>query len=153
MPETRTLRLQQAMASLVLDEDEFAQIVPELSALEVASARGAVDDVMRECRMYWRAHMNERIAAALAVRGWTVATAESCTGGLIGDTLTDRAGSSAYFMGGTYGVDGGPLGFRASFNTPANYRAYYDFNGDGLVETVDNLQFRNRFNRPLTWTT
>ena len=49
--------------------------------------------------------------------------------------------------------NGGPLGFRASFNTPANYRPYYDVNGDGVVETTDNLQFRNRFNRPLTWTT
>ena len=34
------------------------------------------------------------IAAALA-RGWTVATAESCTGGLVAGTLTAVAGSSA----------------------------------------------------------
>jgi nicotinamide-nucleotide amidase len=31
--------------------------------------------------------------------GKTVATAESCTGGLIGKRLTDHAGSSAYFLG------------------------------------------------------
>jgi PncC family amidohydrolase len=37
----------------------------------------------------------ERLTAA----GQTVATAESCTGGLIAKRLTDRAGSSAYFMG------------------------------------------------------
>lgn len=30
----------------------------------------------------------------------TIATAESCTGGLISDRITDIAGSSAYFLGG-----------------------------------------------------
>ena len=30
----------------------------------------------------------------------TVATAESCTGGLLASRITDIAGSSAYFMGG-----------------------------------------------------
>ena len=38
-------------------------------------------------------------AAALA-RGVTVGTAESCTGGLIGHSLTAVAGSSDYYVGG-----------------------------------------------------
>jgi PncC family amidohydrolase len=38
-------------------------------------------------------------AAALA-RGLTVSTAESCTGGLIGHSLTAIAGSSDYYLGG-----------------------------------------------------
>lgn len=37
---------------------------------------------------------------ALKARGWTLATAESCTGGLIGHLLTEIAGSSAYYLGG-----------------------------------------------------
>ena len=36
----------------------------------------------------------------LVARGWRLATAESCTGGLIGSRITDIPGSSAYFVGG-----------------------------------------------------
>ena len=35
-----------------------------------------------------------------ARRGWTVATGESCTGGMLASRLVDRAGSSAYVLGG-----------------------------------------------------
>ena len=42
----------------------------------------------------------EAVAEALTRRGKTVATAESCTGGGVAKRLTDRAGSSAYFLGG-----------------------------------------------------
>ena len=45
----------------------------------------------------------------------------------------------------------GAGGFRAAFNNAANYKSWFDFNGDGVINTADNLQFRNRFNRPLTW--
>lgn len=41
------------------------------------------------------------VARLLIERGETVATAESCTGGLLGAAFTDIAGSSAYFQGGT----------------------------------------------------
>ncbi|WP_028058553.1 competence/damage-inducible protein A [Candidatus Solirubrobacter pratensis] len=44
------------------------------------------------------ATIDELVADALA--GRTVATAESCTGGLMAARLTDRAGSSAYVLGG-----------------------------------------------------
>ena len=42
----------------------------------------------------------ERIGALLQERGMTVATAESCTGGLIASMLTSLPGSSAYFIEG-----------------------------------------------------
>lgn len=41
----------------------------------------------------------ERLQGICLGRGLTVALAESCTGGLIADTITEIAGSSAYFMG------------------------------------------------------
>jgi nicotinamide-nucleotide amidase len=40
------------------------------------------------------------LADALRARGWTMATAESCTGGLIGATCTGLAGSSDWFERG-----------------------------------------------------
>ncbi len=42
--------------------------------------------------------IDEQVAGLLA--GHTIATAESCTGGGLATRLTDRAGSSAYFLGG-----------------------------------------------------
>ena len=46
---------------------------------------------------------------------------------------------------------GSGLQFRGAFNNPANYKAYFDFNGDGLINSGDNLQFRSRFNKLLSW--
>ncbi len=40
------------------------------------------------------------IGDLLRKKGWTLAIAESCTGGLICDRITDVSGSSDYFMGG-----------------------------------------------------
>jgi len=40
------------------------------------------------------------IGDLLRETGWTVSIAESCTGGLICDRITDVSGSSDYFMGG-----------------------------------------------------
>lgn len=41
-----------------------------------------------------------RLAEALLARGWMLATAESCTGGLIAAACTDMSGSSAWFERG-----------------------------------------------------
>lgn len=46
------------------------------------------------------AEIVEELAAALLARGWLLATAESCTGGLIAGACTDLAGSSHWFERG-----------------------------------------------------
>lgn len=64
--------------------------------------------------------MEDVVGEALIARGWRIATAESCTGGLVAKRLTDIAGSSRYMERGfvTYsnesktallGVDAGTL--------------------------------------------
>jgi nicotinamide-nucleotide amidase len=47
------------------------------------------------------------VGAGLVARGLTLAVMESCTGGLLGDTITNVAGSSRYFRGGivSYATD------------------------------------------------
>ena len=47
-----------------------------------------------------RPPVEEEIGPLLRRRGWTLATAESCTGGGIGTRVTAVSGSSAYFQGG-----------------------------------------------------
>jgi nicotinamide-nucleotide amidase len=44
--------------------------------------------------------IDDLVAGTLLERGLTIATAESCTAGLLAGRLTDRAGSSAYVVGG-----------------------------------------------------
>jgi nicotinamide-nucleotide amidase len=44
--------------------------------------------------------LDEVVAAGFSDRGLTVATAESCTGGLLAARLTERPGSSAWVLGG-----------------------------------------------------
>ncbi len=44
--------------------------------------------------------LEEIVGRGLTVKGYTIATAESCTGGLIATRITDIAGSSTYFLEG-----------------------------------------------------
>ena len=54
---------------------------------------------------YDDATLESVVGEMLAERGETVATAESCTGGLLGSRITDVAGSSRYFRGGVVCYD------------------------------------------------
>jgi len=44
--------------------------------------------------------LTSAVAAAFSQRGWTLAVAESCTGGMLAASLTDLAGSSQWFERG-----------------------------------------------------
>jgi PncC family amidohydrolase len=44
--------------------------------------------------------LEKAIGDLLREKGWTLSIAESCTGGLICDRITNVSGSSDYFMGG-----------------------------------------------------
>jgi PncC family amidohydrolase len=44
--------------------------------------------------------LETQIGSILHERGWKLALAESCTGGLVGNRITNVPGSSEYFLGG-----------------------------------------------------
>jgi PncC family amidohydrolase len=51
--------------------------------------------------------MASRIQSAMIARGLTLTTAESCTGGLVGNILTEVPGSSGYYVGGLISYSNG----------------------------------------------
>lgn len=72
------------------------------------AAREALESVVASCRsrvgpiIFGRdgESLASVVGAMLAERGLMLATAESCTGGLLGARITDVAGSSAWYAGG-----------------------------------------------------
>lgn len=82
-------------------------------AADEAGALALIDPLESELRRRLGKYIygcdDETLAVAvgkeLAARGWTVAVAESCTGGLVGEMLTEVPGSSRYFLGGVIAYD------------------------------------------------
>jgi PncC family amidohydrolase len=65
------------------------------------------------------------VGKALRHRGWRLATAESCTGGLLGHLLTNVPGSSTYYVGGvvSYAYDAKVRLLGVSWDTLEEYGA------------------------------
>ena len=62
---------------------------------------GQIEDRLGDAIFAFRGEtMEEVVGLRLAVNGFTLAVAESCTGGLIAERLTEVPGSSSYFMEG-----------------------------------------------------
>ena len=85
LPGTRGVDLRVQAADAAALERAEAAIAAEVGA--ALYARADVDLV-------------EVVAEALRARGWRLAAAESCTGGLLAQRITSFAGASDYFLGG-----------------------------------------------------
>ena len=80
----------------------------EVDLRPAPGAEDAADDLAAALAERHESHLvsmdgrttDEILARELLVRGWTVATGESCTGGMLASRLVDRAGSSDYVAGG-----------------------------------------------------
>ena len=66
---------------------------------EVDRAHGILEPMVSRW-VYRGPDLVDDLAAALLAQGSTLATAESCTGGLLGKRLTDLPGSSRWYLGG-----------------------------------------------------
>ncbi len=85
--------------------------------------------------------LEQQVIAALKAHGLTLATAESCTGGLTAKRLTDVPGASAVFLGGvvsyTNGVKERVLG--VPHGTLEAYSAVSDPTARAMAEGVRTL--------------
>jgi nicotinamide-nucleotide amidase len=108
--------IDEAVAGLVPPEEArlaFRAAFPQVAVR--VSAHGTREDAERRVKIYGdkiaarlgaviyaegNATMEARVGELLRERGKTLATAESCTGGLLGNRLTNVPGSSTYYSGG-----------------------------------------------------
>jgi PncC family amidohydrolase len=91
--------------ALTLDEDELLALGDAISAPDRALIASALPAAHADLRLRWRSHAVRRIGAAMQSRGWRLASAESCTGGGIGDAITNEPGVSSWYLGGIVAYD------------------------------------------------
>ena len=83
-------------------------LTARIRAREATTTIEELDDVERQVRKAWEPwvfgtgddSLQGALAGEFSDRGLTLATAESCTGGLIGTMLTEVPGSSTWYLGG-----------------------------------------------------
>src|SRR3954453_14951824 len=113
---------------------------------EQASIYRAFEDVVRERHAGTLfsddgTSVDQQVAAMLRERGWSIATAESCTGGLLAARITDPPGASDYFPGGVVVYD------RAAKEELGVSPAILDAHGEVSVESARELADRVRERR------
>jgi nicotinamide-nucleotide amidase len=90
------LRISSLAESPAMAEEAIAPVEAKIKAIAGLDYFGADDDSLASV-----------VGQLLIKRGETLAVAESCTGGGIGQMLTTVPGSSAYFLGGIISYDNG----------------------------------------------
>jgi nicotinamide-nucleotide amidase len=90
------VRFPETMVKIVVRDPDRAAAEARLAAID-----GAVRERLGD-KLYGTGDvaLPELVCGELRAAGVTVATAESCTGGLVGELLTAPAGASAYYRGG-----------------------------------------------------
>jgi nicotinamide-nucleotide amidase len=116
--------------------EAFARVVRERHADTLFSDDGTTVD-QQVAAMLRGAHT----AGGGGSGNWTIATAESCTGGLLAARITDPAGASGYFTGGAVVYD------RASKEELGVSPATLDAYGEVSVQTARELAERVRERR------
>lgn len=90
--------------------------------------------------------LESTVGKLLTSRGETLATAESCTGGLLGSRITDVSGSSAYYLGGAVAYSAQAKLFLIGID-PASIETHGEVSEPVAVEMADGV--RRRFGS--TW--
>ena len=92
------------------------------------------------------AALASRLSRRLRKRGWSIATAESCTGGLLSSKLTKLSGSSNYFKMGliTYSNSAKINILKVKKSTIDKYGAVSQECCKSMVENLSKLSKYNR---------
>lgn len=95
------------------------------SVIACHACRSQVKSNSGDCMIDNNLPLENLIGDLLRARGLKLATAESCTGGLVGDRITNVAGSSDYFLGGVvaYAYEAKVALLGVSWGTLAQYGA------------------------------